>query len=167
MKSYSEMYVSGNPETGNVFLTSGFLPPFQEEDLLKQIDVSCHFQSYATGGSILHLFLGEEINVEKKVDIIKKLTSTPLQYFTLTSTLMKCNNCKEKIVGKHNVCPKCKSKDVTLWSRPIGYFRPVLRDNITGDFTSAKYQYWTKPRVVEFSQRRLVVEDDYEALLDM
>ena len=81
MKVKAKIFVGGDPVTKKVFLTSGFQAPFQEGDLLKQIDVNSHFQSYATGGSIMHLFTAEEMKPEEQErltpgDTLKGLPTT-------------------------------------------------------------------------------------------
>jgi len=87
------MFVNGDPASGRVFLTSGFQAPFQEGDLLKQIDVNSHFQSYATGGSIMHLFTAEEMKPEEQERLIFNIIKNfPIQYLTKTPFLTTCNS---------------------------------------------------------------------------
>jgi len=161
------IYVSGDSMSGRVFLTSGFQAPFQEGDLLKQIDVNSHFQSYATGGSIFHLFTAEELTPEQQEKLIFNIFKNfPIQYMTKTPFLTMCNSCGFKMVGKHNKCKKCGSDDVTIWSRPIGYFRPVMRKEINPDFRTAKYKFWLDGRIEDFATRKEVKVKDIEDLLE-
>jgi len=161
----AEMYVNGDVETGRVFLTSGFQAPFQEKDLIKQLDVNSHFQSYATGGSIFHLFTAEELSPEKQEELIFNIfRNFPIQYMTKTPVLSVCNDCGNKMVGKHNMCNKCGSDDITVWSRPIGYFRPVMRKSIKKDFKDAKYKFWLSSRIEDFSTRKDVTNKDIEEI---
>lgn len=157
--------VSGDLD--KVFLTSGFLPPFAEGDLLSQVDVACHFQAYATGGSVLHLFIGEELSVDQKESLIKSLVfNFPIQYFTITPLLTVCNTCSAKKVGKHRKCGNCHSDDVTIWCRPVGYFRPVLRGRISKDFRHAQEEFWIQERIVDFSQRKVWNMDDIQEIIN-
>jgi ribonucleoside-triphosphate reductase len=161
------IFVNGNPETGRVFLTSGFQAPSQEGDLLKQIDVNSHFQSYATGGSIMHLFTAEQMKPEEQEKLIFNIIRNfPIQYLTKTPFLTTCNNCGHKMVGRKVSCEKCGSDDVTLWSRPIGYFRPVMRKGISKDFRSADYLFWLSGRIEDFATRKEVTKKDIEEIVD-
>lgn len=161
------IFVNGDPETGRVFLTSGFQAPFQEKDLLKQIDVNSHFQSYATGGSIMHLFTAEEMTPEEQERLIFSIIENfPIQYLTKTPFLTTCNSCKHKMVGRRTKCEYCGSDDVTVWSRPIGYFRPVMRKGIDENFKKAKYLFWLSGRIEDFSTRKEVKREDIEEIID-
>jgi len=162
-----KMYVNGDPVSGRVFLTSGFQAPFQEGDLLKQIDVNSHFQSYATGGSIMHLFTAEEMKPEEQERLIFNIIKNfPIQYLTKTPFLTTCNGCGHKMVGRKTVCEKCGSEDVTLWPRPIGYFRPVMRGKISKDFKKAQYLFWLSGRIEDFATRKEVTRKDVEEIVN-
>jgi ribonucleoside-triphosphate reductase len=150
-----------------VFLTSGFQAPFQEGDLLKQIDVNAHFQSYATGGSIMHLFTAEEMEPHEQERLIFGIIKNfPIQYLTKTPFLTTCNSCGHKMVGKKRECERCGSDDVTLWSRPIGYFRPVMRGKVSKDFKNAQHLFWLSSRIEDFATRKEVTKQDLEEIVD-
>jgi len=162
----AKIYVNGDLTTGRVFLTSGFQAPFQEGDLLKQIDVNSHFQSYATGGSIMHLFTAEEMEPEEQERLIFSIIKNfPIQYLTKTPFLTTCNSCGAKMVGRKRECQNCGSDDVTLWSRPIGYFRPVMRGKVKENFKEAKYLFWLSGRVEDFATRKEVKKEDVEEIV--
>jgi ribonucleoside-triphosphate reductase len=166
-KVKARIYVNGDPSSRRVFLTSGFQAPFQEGDLLKQIDVNSHFQSYATGGSIFHIFTAEEMKPEEQEKLIFGIIRNfPIQYLTKTPFLTTCNSCGHKMVGRKTKCEKCNSEDVTLWSRPIGYFRPVMRGKIKEDFKSAQYLFWLSGRIEDFATRKEVCKKDVEEIVD-
>jgi anaerobic ribonucleoside-triphosphate reductase len=162
-----KIFVQGDPSSKRVFLTSGFQAPFQEKDLISQIDVNSHFQSYATGGSIFHLFTTEEMSEgEQEKLIFSIIENFPIQYLTKTPVLTICNKCGHKMVGKHDKCSKCGSTDVSVWSRPIGYFRPVLRGNIKKDFKDADHKFWLDGRVEDFATRKDVTKKDIEEIAE-
>jgi ribonucleoside-triphosphate reductase len=162
-----KLYVSGDSESRKVFLTSGFQAPFQEGDLLKQLDVNSHFQSYATGGSIFHLFTAEEMTPEQQEKLIFGIIKNfPIQYLTKTPFLSSCNECGYKMVGKRNKCEKCGGTDITVWSRPIGYFRPVMRGKISKDYRQAQYIFWLSGRIEDFATRKEVTKKDIEEILE-
>ncbi|WP_457681298.1 anaerobic ribonucleoside-triphosphate reductase [Thermovibrio sp.] len=166
-KVEAKIFVGGDPKSGRVFLTSGFQAPFQEGDLLKQIEVNSHFQSYATGGSIMHLFTAEEMSPEEQERLIFSIIKNfPIQYLTKTPFLTTCNSCGHKMVGKKRECERCGSDDVTLWSRPIGYFRPVMRKKVSKDFKRAEHLFWLSGRIEDFATRKEVRKEDLEEIVN-
>jgi anaerobic ribonucleoside-triphosphate reductase len=90
----------------------------------------------------------------------------PIQYLTKTPFLTTCNSCGHKMVGRKTKCEKCNSEDVTLWSRPIGYFRPVMRGKIEENFKSAQYLFWLSGRIEDFATRKEVCKKDVEEIVD-
>jgi anaerobic ribonucleoside-triphosphate reductase len=161
------IYVNGDVASRRVFLTSGFQAPFQEGDLLKQIEVNAHFQAYATGGSIMHLFTAEELTPEQQEKLIFGIIENfPIQYLSKTPFLTVCNSCGRKMIGKRTECVSCGSKDVTLWSRPIGYFRPVMRLNVSKDFKKADYIFWLNGRIEDFATRKEITKRDIEHVVE-
>ncbi|WP_163328453.1 anaerobic ribonucleoside-triphosphate reductase [Desulfurobacterium thermolithotrophum] len=166
-KVKAKIFVNGDPVSKRVFLTSGFQAPFQEGDLLRQIDVNSHFQSYATGGSIFHIFTAEEMEPEEQERLIFNIIKNfPIQYLTKTPFLTTCNKCGHKMVGRKTKCVRCDSEDVTLWSRPIGYFRPVMRGKIEKNFKNAQYLFWLSGRIEDFATRKEVKKKDVEEIVN-
>ena len=134
-----EIYVSGTKE--RPFLTSGFQPPFSEKSLTKLVYVSAHTQNYADGGSVLHLFIGEKLTISQKKKLIKSLFENyPVKYITLTPTLSRCNSCGIKVVGERLRCPTCGSDDMIIYSRVVGYFRPIARRILVKDSEKGLYE---------------------------
>ena len=158
-----DIYVSGTRE--RPFLTSGFQPPFSEKSLTKLIYVSAHTQNYATGGSVLHLFLGEKLAVAQKKKLIRSIFENyPVKYVTLTPTLSRCNSCGFKVVGEKLRCPSCGSDDMTVYSRVIGYFRPVARRVFAKDPEKGLYEgaenVWQDSRRADWVSRGILTLSD-------
>jgi len=158
-------YVKGSLEGSGVFLTSGFQPPFDGKSLMKQLQVSAQTQLMATGGSVQHIFLNEKPNSEVLKRFIKNLfSSMPIIYITLTPTLSVCNKCNSKLVGEVERCPYCSSDDVTVYSRVIGYYRPVARKIKKKDRERYIYEgeenYWQGGRRADWVTRKKVSEGE-------
>lgn len=158
-------YVKGSLEGSGVFLTSGFQPPFDGKSLMKQLQVSAQTQLMATGGSVQHIFLNEKPNSEVLKRFIKNLfSSMPIIYITLTPTLSVCNECNSKLVGEVERCPYCLSDDVTVYSRVIGYYRPVARKIKKKDRERYIYEgeenYWQGGRRADWVTRKKVSEGE-------
>ena len=163
-------YVKGSTEGSGVFLTSGFQPPYDHTSLTRQLEVSAVTQRFATGGSIQHIFLNEKPDSESTKRFIKRLfESSPIIYITLTPTLSVCNECKSKVVGERTTCPFCGSEDTILYSRVIGYYRPIARKVRHRDSSKALFEgeenYWQGGRRADWVTRNKVgVRELVEAL---
>jgi ribonucleoside-triphosphate reductase (formate) len=154
-----EIFVQG--ESDNVFLTSGCMLPFSEEDFTKQIENAAEFQGYATSGSILHHFLEAEIEPKILANYLNKLFEKPINYVTLTPTITSCLDCGQKIVARDAKevveCPICQSSDIATYSRVIGYVRMIARKNIKIDesgYYKGDYNFWSKARRYDWAKRR-------------
>ncbi|NPB06645.1 MAG: ribonucleoside-triphosphate reductase [Aquificae bacterium] len=162
-------FVKGSPEGSGVFLTAGFQPPFDNPSLNRQLSVSAVTQQFATGGSVQHIFLNEKPSAEALKSFIKRLfSSRPIIYVTLTPTLSVCNACGARVVGEHFRCPYCSSEDTTVYSRVIGYYRPVARKIKKADRNACVYEgeenYWQGGRRADWVLRKKVsVEELMEA----
>jgi len=156
---------SGNIENMKVYLSSGFQPPNDYDDLLDALDVTAEFQSYASGGAILHVWLSEELNNEELEKFVRSIAENlPVVYFTVTPYLTVCNQCGYKQVGRIHKCPKCGSNDVTQYSRPIGYFRPVERQYDSDE--NACYKFWLDAKIEEYKNRLDVTKEMIEDVIN-
>jgi len=159
------IYTQG--EGDNIFLTSGCMLPFSEEDFTKQIENAAEFQGYATSGSILHHFIESEIEPEILSAYIKNLFKKPINYITLTPTVTSCLDCGRQLIAKDaktvEVCPVCGSHDIATYSRVIGYVRMIARKNIRVDesgYYKGDYNFWSKARRYDWAQRRRFKDQD-------
>ncbi len=154
-----QIFVQGADD--NVFLTSGCMLPFSEEDFTKQIENAAEFQGYATSGSILHHFIESEIEPEILSQYLHNIFTKPINYITLTPTITSCLSCGQKVVAKDaksiEICPVCQSDDIASYSRVIGYVRMIARKNIRVDekgYYKGDYNFWSKARRHDWSHRR-------------
>ena len=95
------------------------------DDIFETLDLQDALQSRYTGGTVLHLYLGERIpdTATAKALIRKVFTNYKLPYLSLTPTFSICPN-HGYIRGEHFTCPQCGS-EAEVWSRVVGYLRPV------------------------------------------
>lgn len=105
------------------------LPVGYSDDILEVMDLQDALQSLYTGGTVLHLYLGERIeDIEACKHLIKRLfTRYKLPYISITPTFSICNT-HGYIPGEHFTCPTC-SEETEVWSRVTGYLRPVKNYN--------------------------------------
>ena len=151
----------------DVYLTSGCMLPFSEEDFTQQIENAAEYQGYATSGSILHHFIESKIEPTKLAKYLNKLFDKPINYITFTPTLTSCMKCGQKfkaIDGKNiENCDVCGSDDIATFSRVIGYVKMISRKNIKlnkSNIYEGKYNFWSKARRHDWNMRKKFTESD-------
>jgi len=115
---------------GKPFYTnSTHLPVNYTEDIFKVLDLQDNLQSQYTGGTVLHIFLGEAVADPQTVKtfIRKVCENYHLPYFTITPTFSVCPE-HGYITGEYHKCPKCGA-ETEVYSRVVGYLRPVKQWN--------------------------------------
>ena len=124
---YPDMITAG--EKDPYYTNSSQLPVGFTDDIFETLDLQDELQSLYTGGTVLHLYLGEEIkDTETAKNLIRKVfTRYKLPYISLTPTFSVCND-HGYIAGEHFNCPYC-GKPAEVWSRVVGYLRPVQNYN--------------------------------------
>ena len=121
---YPNIIQAGTPDAP-YYTNSTHLPVGYTNDPLSALDHQDALQTKYTGGTVLHLFLGERVRDWKTcAHFVKKVASSyHLPYFTLTPTFSICPK-HGYIPGEQTTCPTCDSV-CEVWSRIVGYFRPV------------------------------------------
>jgi len=111
------------------YTNSTQLPVNYTDDIFEALELQNEIQSLYTGGTVMHLFLGEQIrdhNMVKK--LIKRVCNNyKIPYLTITPTFSVCSN-HGYINGEVSKCPKC-GKQTEIYSRVVGYLRPVSQWN--------------------------------------
>lgn len=116
------------------YTNSTQLPVNYTEDLFEALSLHDDLQAKYTGGTVFHTFLGEsQLPVESVKQVIKKITQHfKLPYLTLSPTFSICPG-HGYLYGEHDTCPKCQSEgkeqECTIFSRIVGYLRPVNQWN--------------------------------------
>jgi len=128
LKKYPDIITAGTREKP-FYTNSTQLPVNYTDDIFEAIELQDKFQCMYTGGTVLHLFVGEKIS---QPEIVKKLVKKVfekfnLPYLTITPTFSICPNCGY-LPGEQYVCPKCKA-NCEVYSRVVGYLRPVNQWN--------------------------------------
>ena len=107
------------------YTNSSHLPVNYSDDIFETLNLQDNLQTKYTGGTVLHIFLGEQV---RDTDVIKatvrKITANyKLPYFTLTPTFSICPS-HGYINGEQEICTQCDQK-TEIYSRVVGYLRPV------------------------------------------
>jgi len=114
------------------YTNSTHLPVNYTDDAFEALKLQDELQTRYTGGTVLHLFVGEKIS---EIQNVKNLIRTVfekfhLPYITLTPTFSICPT-HGYISGEHFTCPQCAiQQPCEVYSRIVGYLRPVGQWNL-------------------------------------
>lgn len=115
-KRYPTIFQAGTPDAP-YYTNSSQLPVNFTDDPFTALEMQEDIQSKYTGGTVLHLYMGEKIS---DATACKKLVKASLErfrlpYITVTPTFSICQK-HGYIAGEHEFCPKC---DEILITRKI------------------------------------------------
>lgn len=133
-KLYPDIIVANEEELKSgaqpFYTNSSHLPVNYTDDIVEMLDIQDNLQTKYTGGTVVHLFLGERIADPSAVpSLVKKICQNyRLPYFTLTPTFSVCSS-HGYISGEKKKCPTCQS-ECEVYSRVVGYLRPVSQWNV-------------------------------------
>lgn len=140
-EKYPSIITAGTKENP-YYTNSSQLPVNYTDDIFEVLDLQDNLQTKYTGGTVLHIFIGEKISDTTALKkLIKKIfTRYNLPYITISPTFSICP-IHGYISGEHFKCPKCViEQPCEVYSRIVGYLRPV--------------QQWNEGKKLEFKERR-------------
>ncbi len=122
------------------YTNSTQLPVNYTDDIFETLMLQDNLQTKYTGGTVLHIFLGEIVSdVETIKSLIKKIaTGFRLPYFTISPTFSICPS-HGYLDGEQKKCSVCK-QETEVYSRVVGYLRPVKQ--------------WNNGKQAEFNMRK-------------
>ena len=111
------------------YTNSTHLPVQYTDDIFEELTLQDPLQTKYTGGTVVHLFLGERV---REGETVKELVRTicenfHLPYFTLSPSFSVCPN-HGYVVGSQPICNHCGAS-TEVYSRVVGYLRPVKQWN--------------------------------------
>jgi len=128
-KRYPDIIVANEKNrsigTAPFYTNSSHLPVDNDYDLFEAVEHQDKLQTLYTGGTVMHIFLGEKLHSwEAASELIRKVSwNSHLPYFTLTPTFSICPT-HGYVTGEHRQCPTCGAT-CEVYSRVVGYLRPV------------------------------------------
>ncbi len=140
-EKYPHIITAGTKEVP-YYTNSTHLPVNYTDDIFEALKLQDGLQCKYTGGTVLHVFLGEKINDPQMAkNLVKKIFEKfHLPYITLTPTFSICPS-HGYLAGEYFYCPKCAIKQpCEVYSRVVGYLRPV--------------QQWHKGKQQEYKERK-------------
>ena len=129
----------------NPFYTnSSQLPVGATDDPFEALELQDELQTKYTGGTVLHLYMSEQMSSpEATKQLVKRsLSRFHLPYLTVTPTFSICPN-HGYLKGEHTVCDAC-GEACEVWTRVMGYHRPVSSFNIGKKGEYAERQFFTE-----------------------
>ncbi len=99
------------------------------DDVFRVLDMQDALQAKYTGGTVLHVFLGESVAdpVSVKNFVRRVCARYSLPYFTLSPSFSVCP-AHGYLRGEEPRCPMC-GEETEIYSRVVGYLRPVKQWN--------------------------------------
>jgi ribonucleoside-triphosphate reductase (formate) len=111
------------------YTNSTQLPVNYTDDLYDTLQLQDRLQSKYTGGTVLHIFLGEKLgDIEAVKSLVRKISANyRLPYYTLTPTFSVCP-AHGYLAGEQPRCAHC-NQETEIYSRVVGYLRPIKQWN--------------------------------------
>lgn len=130
------------------YTNSTQLPVNYTDDLFETLQLQDRLQTKYTGGTVLHIFLGEQLNDTEAVKtLIRKISANyRLPYYTLTPTFSVCPS-HGYLQGEQQRCVQC-NQETEIYSRVVGYLRPVKQ--------------WNDGKQAEYAMRRTYRHDSMD-----
>ncbi|PZP17872.1 MAG: ribonucleoside triphosphate reductase [Brachybacterium faecium] len=131
--------------TANPYYTnSSQIPVGATEDPFEALELQEELQSKYTGGTVLHLYMNEAMSSATTCrELVRRaLTRFRLPYITVTPTFSICPN-HGYLTGEHHQCERC-GEACEVWTRVMGYFRPVSSFNIGKKGEYAERTFFTE-----------------------
>ncbi|VEG29348.1 ribonucleoside triphosphate reductase [Actinomyces howellii] len=125
-------------DTNPYYTNSSQLPVGYTDDPFEAQEMQEELQTKYTGGTVLHLYMNERVSSARacKELVRRSLTAFRTPYITITPTFSVCPT-HGYLPGEHTTCEKCAALHpeadpvaCEVWTRVMGYFRPVESFNI-------------------------------------
>jgi len=150
-KAYPDIMVANEAEVRKrgaepYYTNSTQLPVNYTDDLFKMLELQESLQTRYTGGTTVHVFLGEAAPSREAVKkLVRKICHQfRVPYFTITPTFSVCSE-HGYLKGENYTCPLCaaegKETPCEVYSRVVGYLRPI--------------DHWNAGKREEFKNRKV------------
>jgi len=123
------------------YTNSTQLPVDFTDDIFETLTLQDDLQAKYTGGTALHIYLGEQVRdtTSLKRLVRKIVTRFRIPYFTITPTFSVCP-AHGYLNGEEIQCPTC-NRETEIYSRIVGYLSPLKQ--------------WNNGKQAEFKMRRV------------
>src|SRR5690554_829691 len=147
-----EGILQAGTDSNPYYTNSSQLPVGFTEDPFEALELQDEFQKKYTGGTVLHLYMSEKLSTAAACrELVKRaLSNFHLPYITVTPTFSICPH-HGYLAGEHHTCPTCAEQNpdaepqaCEVWTRVMGYHRPVSSFNIGKKGEHAERQHFTE-----------------------
>jgi ribonucleoside-triphosphate reductase (formate) len=156
-EKYPEMIIPGNDTP--YYTNSTQLPVNATEDIFEALDMQYELQQKYTGGTVMHIFLGESIEDARTcASLVRSIAQNyRIPYFTISPTYSICAT-HGYIPGEQETCLSC-GKPTEVYSRIVGYYRPVKNWN------AGKKSEYLERKVFKMEEDQVEKKDSYSKRL--
>lgn len=113
------------PEDRNLY-NSYFYDAHDDTSILDKFRLhGREFTSLMDGGVGLHANLKEHLSKEQYIKLIDFALQEGTSYFTFNVPNTQCDDCKKIYKYPLIKCPECGSRNMTQWTRVIGFLKPI------------------------------------------
>lgn len=147
-RRWPDIIQAGTPEQP-YYTNSSQLPVGFTADPFEALERQEKLQTLYTGGTVVHLYMGEAVSSPAACrELVRRaITRFKVPYLTVTPTFSVCPS-HGYLSGEQQTCPRCADagQEVAceVWTRVMGYFRPVQSFN-----TGKKGEYAERVTFVE------------------
>ncbi|WP_445227931.1 ribonucleoside triphosphate reductase [Corynebacterium sp. H127] len=136
---YPDIIQAGTPDQP-YYTNSTQLPVAHTPDPFEALELQEELQTQYTGGTVLHLYMGAALTTGDEAALLvrRALSRFRLPYITITPTYSICPS-HGYLAGE---VPECHcGRETEVWTRVMGYFRPVASFNTgkKGEFRERVY----------------------------
>ena len=121
-----DKFLGYNPK-GFKLYSNQYVPLIESKvSMYDRIRIQGHFDTYTSGGSILHINIdGDELSKKQYRKILNTVLELKTTYFAFNRVFSRC--CNGHITyGKNNEeCPMCGSDKLVRYSRVVGFLTPI------------------------------------------
>lgn len=110
------------PEGRNCYTSYFFLPDDENVSVIEKMELhGKKFVENLDGGSACHINLKEHLSFDQYRQLLNVAGSLGTNYFTFNVKNTECEKCGYISKNTLSECPHCGNKDLTYWTRIIGY----------------------------------------------
>lgn len=174
-KRFPKILQAGTPEAP-YYTNSSQLPVGFTDDPFEALAHQDDLQRKYTGGTVLHLYMNERLSsgAACKALVRKSLEKFKLPYITITPTFSICPK-HGYLQGEHEFCPNCDAialfdngnekgeatrQKCEVWTRVMGYHRPVASFNRGKQSEHAERQHFVEQKLTTGSTCTPILEKE-------
>jgi ribonucleoside-triphosphate reductase len=124
-----------------IIYSNQFIPLTTNADLLDRIRLQGEYDSFCSGGSILHINKDGDTTVSQEIELTKFIFKSGVIYFAINDNLQMCNN-NHVLAGKFEKCPRCNAPVERNFIRVVGFITEVnnwIKERRELDYPNRKF----------------------------